>query len=128
MSDADTGALLWSDGSLSPYLNSIFHIVFSRDGRYVGVHCDSGDVFRVWRVEDGECIASESTGGGARMASASFHGTESGGQERRKAEGFPHYRAVICKGRATIHAALCTSRGIFSLSNIDAPLFTPVNE
>ena len=62
MSDTDTGALLWSFGITSPYLGHIAEIFFSHDGRYVAVEY-SDKVLRVLRVEDGECVASESTGG-----------------------------------------------------------------
>ena len=58
MSDADTGALLWSVGSLSPYLARITKILFSQDGRYVAGECPN-EVVRVLRVVNGECVASE---------------------------------------------------------------------
>ena len=63
MSDADNGALLWSVGSPSPYLGHIKEILFfSQDGRHVAAEF-SDCVSRAWRVEDGECVASERTPG-----------------------------------------------------------------
>ena len=61
MSDANTGALLWSVGSLSPYLKEPKRIFFSRYGPYVAAEY-WGCVLRVLRVEDGECVATESMG------------------------------------------------------------------
>ena len=61
ISDVDTGALLRSVGDISPYLGENMEMFFSPDGRYVSVRYWD-NVLRVWRVADGECVVSESTG------------------------------------------------------------------
>ena len=65
MSNADTGALLWSVGSLSPYLGGVWKFSFAQNGQYVaGEYLD--DMLRVLRVVNGECVVSENTGEGGR--------------------------------------------------------------
>ena len=62
MSDADNGVLLWSVGSLSPYLGRVREIFFAQNGQYVlGEYADG--MLRVLRVVNGECVMSENTGG-----------------------------------------------------------------